>query len=68
MSTGRSIPDRLVGAIVAAASVLGAVLVLGFSIIAGLFLLLPMIFVGILLRTAVRHYFGRTEVPSEERI
>jgi len=49
-------------------SLLGVVAVLGLSIVAGLFLLLPLLSVDLLARTAYRHYFGRSEMPEAERI
>lgn len=49
-------------------SLLGVVAVLGLSIVAGLFLLLSLLFVGLLARAAYRHYFGRSEMPEAERI
>lgn len=68
METELSIRDRLAGAGVAGAGVLGAGALLGISLVAGLFLLIPLVFVAVLIRTAARHYFGRAEIPDEERI
>lgn len=68
METDLSIRDRIAGAGVAGASVLGAGALLGLSLVAGLFLLIPLLFVAVLVRTAARHYFGRAEIPEEERM
>jgi len=68
MTSNATLRDRIAGAGVALAGTLGAGAVLGLSIVAGLFLLSPLLFVAVLVRTAVHHYFGRTEIPEEEQI
>jgi hypothetical protein len=53
----------LTGWLVAAFGLLTLVVVVGVSLLAGLFLLIPLAFVTVLLRTAFRHYFGEAESP-----
>jgi len=68
MTTDSSTRSRIGRTVAAGVSLLGVVAVLGLSIVAGLVLLLPLLFVGLLARTAYRHYFGRSEMPEAERI
>jgi hypothetical protein len=46
----------------AGASLATLVVMIGVSLLAGLFLLAPLILVAILLKTAFRHYFGAADV------
>ena len=54
----------LTGWLVAGVGLLMLVVTVGVSLLAGLFLLVPLVFVAVLVRTAFRHYFGETEPPS----
>ncbi len=57
---GRPTQWLLVGAGVAALAVIA-----GVSLLAGLFVLVPLVFVAILLKTAFNHYFGSADAePS----
>jgi len=59
--TDRTIPGRLVDGVVAAVGLLALVVLSGLSLLAGLFLFVPVVFLGILVRTAVQHYAGTTD-------
>lgn len=54
----------ITGWLVAGVGLVVLVVVVGVSLLAGLFLLLPLVFVAILVRTAFRHYFGEAVPPN----
>lgn len=53
----------LTGWLVAGLGLLTLVVVVGVSLLAGLFLLVPSAFVALLIKTAFQHYFGEAEPP-----
>lgn len=49
----------------AGAGLVAVVVMVGVSLLAGLFVLVPLVFVGVLLKTAFNHYFGSADAePS----
>jgi len=59
--TDRSPFTRVRGGVAAVVGYVALVLAAGLSLLARLFLLIPLVFVGLLLRIAVRYYFGSPE-------
>ena len=57
--------NGLTGWLAAGVGLAVLVVAVGVSLLAGLFLLVPLVFVAVLLRTAFRHYFGEAEPPEK---
>lgn len=55
---------RLTNWLAAGVGLLTIVVMVGVSLLAGLFLLAPLVFVAILVKTAFHHYFGSAEGES----
>jgi hypothetical protein len=64
--TNLPLDGGLTGWLVAGLGLLTLVVVVGVSLLAGLFLLVPLAFVAVLMRTAFRHYFGEAEPPGRQ--
>lgn len=66
MMTEFPFTGRLTNWLAAGVGLATIVVMVGVSLLAGVFLLAPLVFVAILLKTAFRHYFGSTE-PAHPR-
>lgn len=63
--TDRPEIDRSTQWLFAGAGLAALVVVVGVSLVAGLFVLVPLVFTAILLKTAFNHYFGSADAePS----